>query len=40
MLGFRHPALADALQRWRLLWTGGLGIRDRGRDWTVCCCWT
>lgn len=28
----RYPALLDTLPKWRLLWTGGLGVRGRGRD--------
>lgn len=33
----RYPALTDAHPRWRLLWTGGLGIRGRGGDGTLVC---
>ena len=40
MLGWRYPALSDALPRWRLLWTGGLGVRDRGGDGTLGWGWT
>lgn len=40
MLGSRDPALLDALPRWLLLWTGGLGFRDQGRVGTLDWGWT